>query len=69
MVTQNLQRQLDLEANWHVIERQTKDNLENGEEYAGLTKTPYQNLTLDIRVLKTEVRPVGHKSFLPQEVV
>jgi hypothetical protein len=30
-----------LEANQQVIERQTKDNLENGEEYAGLTKTPY----------------------------
>jgi hypothetical protein len=32
---------LDLEANWQAIERQTKDNLENGEEYVGLTKIPY----------------------------
>jgi len=47
MVTQNLQRQLDLEANRQVIESQTKDNLENGEEYARLTKTPYRNLMLD----------------------
>jgi hypothetical protein len=30
-----------LEANQQVIERQTKDNLENGEEYAMLTKIPY----------------------------
>jgi hypothetical protein len=28
-------------------EKQTEDNLENGEEYTGLTLTPYQNLTLD----------------------
>jgi len=58
-----------LEANQQVIERQTKDNLENGEEYAGLTKTPYQNLMLDKRVIITEERHVGHKSFLPQKVV
>jgi hypothetical protein len=38
---------LDLEANRQVTERQTKDNLENGEEYVGLTKIPYQNLMLD----------------------
>jgi hypothetical protein len=38
---------LDLEANHQVIERQIKDNLDNGEEYAGLTKTPYWNLMLD----------------------
>jgi hypothetical protein len=38
---------LDLEANWQVIERQIKNNLENGKEYAGPTKTPYQNLTLN----------------------
>jgi hypothetical protein len=30
-----------LEANQQVIESQTKDNLENGEEYAGLIETPY----------------------------
>jgi hypothetical protein len=47
MVTQNLQQQLDLEANRQVIENQTKENLENGKEYAGLTKTPYRNLMLD----------------------
>jgi hypothetical protein len=32
---------LGLEANQQVIERQTKKNLENGEEYAGLVKTSY----------------------------
>jgi hypothetical protein len=37
MVIQSLQRQLDLDANQQIIERQIKDNLENGEEYAGLT--------------------------------
>jgi hypothetical protein len=36
-----------LEANQQVIKKQTKNNLENGEEYARLTKTPYQNLMLD----------------------
>jgi hypothetical protein len=40
MVTQNLQRQLDLEANWQVMERETKDNFENGKEYARLIETP-----------------------------
>jgi hypothetical protein len=38
---------LDLEANQQVIESQTKDNFENGKEYAQLIKTPYQNLMLD----------------------
>jgi hypothetical protein len=60
---------LDLEANWQVIEKQTKNNLENGEEYVGLTETPYQNLMLDIWVMKTKERLAGHMSFLPQEVV
>jgi len=41
MVTQSLQWQLDLEANWQVIETQTKDNLKNGKEYARFTGTPY----------------------------
>jgi hypothetical protein len=36
-----------LEANWQVIERQTEENFENGEEYVGLTKTPSQNLMLE----------------------
>jgi hypothetical protein len=60
---------LDLEANWQVIENQTKDDSENGEEYVGLTKTPYWNLMLDIRILKIEERLVRHMLFLPQEVV
>jgi hypothetical protein len=47
MVTQNLQRLLDLEANRQVTKRQTKNNRENGEEYAKLTETPYRNLMLD----------------------
>jgi hypothetical protein len=58
-----------LEANWQVIKSQTKDNFENGEDYAGLTKTPYQNLMLDKQVLRIEERHAGHMSFLPQEVV
>ncbi len=41
MLIRNLHRQLDLEANRQVIEHQTQDNLENGKEYVGLTKTPY----------------------------
>jgi hypothetical protein len=47
MMMRSLHQELDLEANRQVIERQTKDNLENGEEYVGLTKTPYHNLMLD----------------------
>jgi len=54
-----------LEANWQVIENQTKDNSENGEEYVGLTKTPYWNLMLDIQILKIEERLVRHMLFLP----
>jgi len=46
-----------------------ENNLENGEEYVGPTKTPYQNLMLDIWVLKTKERLMGHRLFLPQEVV
>jgi len=34
-----------------------------------ITQTPYQNIMLDKRVLKTKKRHVGHKLFLPQEVV
>jgi hypothetical protein len=40
MVTQSLQRQLNLEANQQVFERQTNDNLEYGKEYVGLIETP-----------------------------
>jgi len=38
-------------------------------EFARLTKTPYQNLMLDKKVLRIEERLVGHKPFLPREVV
>jgi hypothetical protein len=38
---------LDLDESWQVIEKQTEDNFENGEDYTRLTKTPYQNLMLD----------------------
>jgi hypothetical protein len=69
MVTQNLQLQLELEADPQVIERQKKYNIENGEEYVGLIETPYWNLMWDKRVLKINERPTRHKSFLPQEVV
>ncbi len=65
MVTQSLQWELDLEANRQVIEQKTKDNLENGEDYVVNTKTPYWNLMLDRRVMRTEERHVGHRSFLP----
>jgi hypothetical protein len=58
-----------LEANRQVTERKKKDNLENGKEYVGITKTPYLNLMLDKQVLKTKKRLTGHRSFLPQEVV
>ncbi len=58
-----------MEANHQVIEQKTQDNLENGEEYVGITKTPYWNIMLDKRVLKIVERPAGHMSFLPQEVV
>jgi hypothetical protein len=65
MVTWNLQRQLDLEANWQVNESQIEDNFENGKGYAGLTKTPSQNLMLDKRVLRIEERLTRHNSLLP----
>jgi hypothetical protein len=69
MVTHNLQRQLDLEANRQVNKNQTEDKFENGKEYARLIETPYQNLMLDRRVLRTKERLVKHRSFRPQEVV
>jgi hypothetical protein len=31
-----------------------KKNLENGMEYVGITKIPYQNLMLDRRILRTK---------------
>jgi hypothetical protein len=34
-----------------------------------MEKTPYQNLMLDKQVMKTKKKPVGHMSFLPQELV
>jgi predicted ferric reductase len=50
-------------------QKRTKDNFKNGKEYTGLTKSPYHNLMLDQQVLKTKKKLVGHKLFLPQEVV
>jgi hypothetical protein len=58
-----------LEANKQVIEKQTKDNIENGKECVEFTETPYWNLMLDKRVLKTKENPARHRLFLPQEVV
>jgi hypothetical protein len=58
-----------LEANCQITERQTKENLENGEEYTGLIETPYQNMMLDRQVLKTEEKLARHMSILSQEVV
>jgi len=42
-----------LEANREGLEGKTKDNHENGREYARITQTPYQNMMLDRRVLRT----------------
>jgi hypothetical protein len=47
MVTQSLQWQFNLKANHQVTKQETQDNLQNGEEYVGIIKTPYQNLRLD----------------------
>ncbi len=32
---------MDLEANHQGLEKETKDNLENGEEYVGITESPH----------------------------
>ncbi len=37
MVTWNLQWELDVGANCQVTKQETEDNLENGEEYVGIT--------------------------------
>jgi hypothetical protein len=58
-----------LEADRQVTERRIEDNLENGEEHVGLTKTPYHNLMLEKQVIRKKERPIRHKLFLPQEVV
>jgi hypothetical protein len=60
---------LDLEVNCQVTKQKTKNNLENGEEYVGITKTLYWNMMLDRQVLRIEERHVVHMLFLPQEVV
>jgi hypothetical protein len=36
-----------LKANRQVARSKIEDNLENGEEYAGIIETPYRNLILD----------------------
>jgi hypothetical protein len=56
---------LDLEANCQGIKRETKDNLENGEEYVGITESPYWNMMLDKKILKIKDKLIRHKSFLP----
>ncbi len=50
---------------WKINKRQSW----NGEEYVGLIKTPYQDLMLDKWILRTKERFMGHKLFLPQEMV
>jgi len=60
---------LDLEANHQVTKRETKNNLENGEVYVGITKISYRNLMFDRRILRIKERLARHMSFLPQEVV
>jgi hypothetical protein len=58
-----------VEVDRQVIANQTKEKIDNGEEYARLTKTPYRNMMLDRWVMIIEERFTGHMSFLPQEVV
>jgi hypothetical protein len=60
---------LDLEANCQSLEGKIEDNHENGREYVGITETPYWNLMLDKRVLRTKERLTTHRSLLPQEMV
>ncbi len=60
---------MDLEVNCHVIEKKTKENFDNGEEYIRPTETAYWNLMLDKQIMIIEEKLVGHKSFLPQKVV
>jgi len=43
---------LDLKANCQVTDKEIEDNLENGEEYAGIIETPYWNLMLDKWILR-----------------
>jgi hypothetical protein len=52
-----------------IIESQTKENFENGEDYVRLIETPYQNLMLNNQVLITEEKLARHMLFLPQEVL
>jgi hypothetical protein len=47
MVTWSFQQQLDLEENYQVTKWKIEYNVENGEKYVGISKTPYQNLMLD----------------------
>jgi hypothetical protein len=54
---------LDLEANHQVIEQETKDNFENGQEYVGIAKAPYRNLMLDKQILRTKGKLVRHNCF------
>jgi hypothetical protein len=37
-----------------------KNNLQNGKDYAGLIETPYQNMVLDRRMLRTKEKLAGH---------
>ncbi len=57
MVTQNCQWQLDLVANCQGLEGEIENNHENGKEYEGITKTPYQHLMLERQVMRTKERP------------
>ncbi len=50
-------------------QKTNKKNLENGQEYARFTETPYWNLMLDKQLLRIEERPMGHRLFIPQVVV
>ncbi len=58
-----------MEVNHQGPKKEIKDNLENGKEYVGIIKSPYQNLMLDRKVLKTKEKFIRHRLFLLQEVV
>jgi hypothetical protein len=48
---------LDLVANCQGLEGEIENNHENGKEYEGITKTPYQHLMLERQVMRTKERP------------
>ncbi len=58
-------KQDELDGDSEFTKRETEDNLENGKEYVGITKTPYWNLMLDKQIWSTKEIHVGHRLFQP----